>query len=63
MLIKPLEESKSDKIHHKVQEVVFKLGQTVDPITGRRCRGTEFIDTSNRRFERNLLDPDAKGTL
>lgn len=45
VLIKPMAEPQSDRVKHYVKEVVFKVGNVVDPITGRRCRGPEFADT------------------
>ena len=48
--IRPQEEPQSDRVQHEVREVVFPVGRVVDPITGRRCRGTEYINESLRRF-------------
>ncbi|XP_059141937.1 small ribosomal subunit protein uS17m-like [Physella acuta] len=43
-----LEERMSVDVGHKIVEVVFPLGFTVDPVTGRRCRGKKFIDEKAR---------------
>lgn len=56
ILIKELEEPLSDKIEHEVKKVIFPLGQITDPVTGKRCRGSEFIDDENRKI--NLVNRD-----
>ena len=49
-MIKQLEEPITDKIEHYIHKVEFPSGQVTDPITGRRCRGTEFVQEDLRRF-------------
>ncbi|KAK6178476.1 hypothetical protein SNE40_013262 [Patella caerulea] len=51
VLLQEMSELKIPRITHDIKEVVFPLGMVVDPITGRRCRGTEYIDESNRKLE------------
>ena len=49
--IKQLQDPQSERVRHFVKEVVFKVGEVIDPITGSRCRGTEFIKEDLRKFE------------
>ncbi|GFS27429.1 28S ribosomal protein S17, mitochondrial [Elysia marginata] len=49
--IEKLNEKLTVEVEHKVVEVVFPIGRTVDPITGRRCRGMNFIDGKARQEE------------
>ncbi|KAI0217048.1 28S ribosomal protein S17, mitochondrial [Lamellibrachia satsuma] len=44
VLIKLQDEPQSARVKHTLKEIIFPVGATVDPITGRRCRGTEFVD-------------------
>ena len=60
VLIKRLREPHSDRVYHYLKEVVFKLGEVKCPVTGRRCRGTEFVDEENRRFESLLYKKDTE---
>ena len=57
VLIKQLEEPQSDRVKHYVKDFVFQVGNIVDPVTGRRCRGPEFINEDIRRFGPNQKDP------
>lgn len=51
ILIERLPRKLTTLVTHRVKEQVFKLGSVVDPVTGRRCRGTEFIDETARELE------------
>lgn len=48
VLIEELDERVSPRTRYEIKETVFKLGAVVDPITGRRCRGTEFVDENRK---------------
>ncbi|XP_064599280.1 small ribosomal subunit protein uS17m-like [Liolophura sinensis] len=48
VLIEELDERVSPRTRFELKEIVFKLGAVVDPVTGRRCRGTEFIDENRK---------------
>jgi len=50
VLIRQLDEPLSVDVKHKVQEVVFPVGNIIEPSTGRRCRGVEYIDEDRRSF-------------
>uniref|UniRef100_A0A0B7A0A7 Uncharacterized protein n=1 Tax=Arion vulgaris TaxID=1028688 RepID=A0A0B7A0A7_9EUPU len=49
--IQQLAEKFSVEVEHETAEVVFPIGRTVDPVTGRRCKGTKFIDDKARKEE------------
>ena len=46
-----LPEKMTVEVEYKVGEVVFPIGKVVDPITGKRCRGTKFIEELSREDE------------
>ena len=46
-----LPEKLTVEVGYRVGEVVFPIGRAVDPVTGRRCRGTRFIDDQARKEE------------
>jgi hypothetical protein len=52
VLIKKLPEPQSADVRHYVAEPVFHVGNVVDPVTGRRCRGPNYIDEVNRNFKK-----------
>ncbi|KAM9847300.1 small ribosomal subunit protein uS17m [Aulostomus maculatus] len=45
VLIKALPEYRSKHVKHELVEVIYKIGQTIDPMTGKRVAGTEFLET------------------
>lgn len=58
--IEKLQEKLSVEVEYKVGEVVFPIGRAVDPVTGRRCRGTKFIDKDLRAAEANRIANSSK---
>ncbi|XP_038564547.1 28S ribosomal protein S17, mitochondrial [Micropterus salmoides] len=44
VLLKALPEARSKHVKHELSEIVYKVGQVVDPLTGKRVAGTEFVD-------------------
>lgn len=52
VLVKKLKEPLSADIRHCVAEPVFHVGNVVDPVTGRRCRGPYYVDEVNRNFRK-----------
>lgn len=44
VLIKPLPEPLSENIAHSLKKIVFKAGNIIDPVSGNKCRGTDFIE-------------------
>lgn len=45
VLLKALPEPRSKHVKHELAEVVYKVGQVVDPLTGKRVAGTEFVES------------------
>lgn len=44
VLLKALPEARSKHVKHELSEIVYKVGRVVDPLTGRRVAGTEFLE-------------------
>ncbi|XP_061905134.1 28S ribosomal protein S17, mitochondrial [Entelurus aequoreus] len=44
VLLKALPEPRAKHVKHELAEVVYKVGQVVDPLTGKRVAGTEFVE-------------------
>nr|XP_020473735.1 28S ribosomal protein S17, mitochondrial [Monopterus albus] len=44
VLLKALLEPRSKHVKHELVEIVYKVGQVVDPLTGKRVAGTEFLE-------------------
>lgn len=55
VLIRSLPEPVSKQIKHEVHEIVFPVGNIVDPVTGRRCRGPDYLDEVRRKFDKISL--------
>ena len=51
VLVKDLEEKITLDVKSEIQNIVYKQGAIVDPLTGRLCRGTEFVDEKQRAEE------------
>ncbi|KAK2166781.1 hypothetical protein LSH36_35g02096 [Paralvinella palmiformis] len=53
VLIKSLDNPNVDtpRVRYHIKEKVFPLGEVVDPITGRKCKGTQFLDEKTRKFQ------------
>lgn len=61
--IQKLPESVTPITTHKVCEHIFKIGEIVDPVTGRRCRGTKFIDEENRKLSKEKYEKESGSIL
>jgi len=60
VLVKKLDEPLIKDVNHFVAEHVFPMGNVIDPVTGRRCRGTEYLDEVNRHFRKlDFIEPSA----
>ena len=48
LMIRPFTDRYSAHIRatHELQEVLFPSGYIIDPVSGRRCRGLEFMKTN-----------------
>ncbi|CAH1780513.1 unnamed protein product, partial [Owenia fusiformis] len=44
VLIEELKKQVQPRVRYELKEIVFKVGRAIDPVTGRPCRGTEFLD-------------------
>ncbi|XP_077360813.1 small ribosomal subunit protein uS17m [Festucalex cinctus] len=44
VLLKALVEPRSKHVKHELAQVVHKVGRTVDPLTGKRVAGTQFLE-------------------
>lgn len=44
VLLKSLHEPRSKHVKHELAEIVYKVGRVVDPMTGKRVAGTEFVE-------------------
>lgn len=44
VLLKALPEARSKHVKHELAEIVYKVGRVVDPLTGKRVAGTEFVE-------------------
>lgn len=56
VLLKSLPEKLTPEIKTEIDSIVFKQGSLVDPVTGRACRGTEYIDVKEREEEKLRRD-------
>lgn len=54
--IEELSDRVTPTVTHQVCEHVFKIGEVVDPVTGRKCRATSFIDESMREKIKSELE-------
>ncbi|XP_053187773.1 28S ribosomal protein S17, mitochondrial [Scomber japonicus] len=44
VLLKALPEPRSKHVKHELVEIVYQVGRVVDPLTGKRVAGTEFVE-------------------
>ncbi|XP_071758975.1 small ribosomal subunit protein uS17m [Centroberyx gerrardi] len=44
VLLKALPEPRSKHVKHELAEIVYKVGRVVDPLTGKKVEGTEFLE-------------------
>lgn len=44
VLLKALPEARSKHVKHELSEIVYKVGRVVDPLTGKKVAGTEFLE-------------------
>lgn len=44
VLLKALLEKRSKHVNHELAEIVYKVGQVVDPFTGKRVAGTRYLE-------------------
>ena len=44
VLLKALPEKKSKHVNHELAEIVYKVGNVVDPLTGKKVAGRRFLE-------------------
>ncbi|XP_078121741.1 small ribosomal subunit protein uS17m [Sander vitreus] len=44
ILLKALTEARSKHVKHELSDIVYKVGRVVDPLTGKRVEGNEFVE-------------------
>ena len=50
-MIKPLaEECPHPSATHCINKIEFPVGKLVDPVTGKRCRGLEYVEKPDERY-------------
>jgi len=60
VLVKKLDEPQIKDVNHFVAETIFPIGNVIDPVTGRRCRGTQYLDEIHRHFRKlDFAEPQA----
>lgn len=45
VLLKALPERRTKNVKHELAEIVFKVGNVIDPVTGKACAGTRFLES------------------
>ncbi|KAG9492597.1 hypothetical protein GDO78_000871 [Eleutherodactylus coqui] len=45
VLLKALPERRGKYVTHELSEIVFKVGRVVDPLTGKLCAGSRFLES------------------
>lgn len=44
VLLKALPEKRSKHVKHELADIVYKVGQVVDPLTGKRIAGKQYLE-------------------
>ncbi|KAB1263369.1 28S ribosomal protein S17; mitochondrial [Camelus dromedarius] len=45
VLLKALPVARTKHVKHELAEIVFKVGQVIDPVTGKPCAGTTYLES------------------
>ncbi|KAM9320083.1 small ribosomal subunit protein uS17m [Gastrophryne carolinensis] len=45
VLLKALPEKRSKHVNHELAEIIYKVGRVVDPLTGKLCAGSKFLES------------------
>lgn len=51
VVIRNLEKTEGRALNTYVDSFLYQVGNTVDPVTQRPCRGTEYLDPETRKIE------------
>ena len=57
LLIRRLEQPLSLRVNHRVEKIVYKAGQVVDPLTGKRSLGYQYVSDADRKSKLFGLKP------
>ncbi|KTF88365.1 hypothetical protein cypCar_00011998 [Cyprinus carpio] len=56
VLLKALPEKRSKHVNHELEEIVYKVGQVVDPLTGKRVAGKQYLEPLTESTEVSLTE-------
>ncbi|XP_043820464.1 28S ribosomal protein S17, mitochondrial isoform X2 [Dromiciops gliroides] len=59
VLLRALPVPRTKHVKHELAEIIFKVGRVIDPITGKPCAGTAYLE-SPVSSESAPLNPSAK---
>ncbi|XP_044776091.1 28S ribosomal protein S17, mitochondrial-like [Neomonachus schauinslandi] len=45
VLLKALPVPRTKHVKHELAEIIFKVGQVIDPVTGKPCAGTTYLES------------------
>lgn len=45
VLLKALPVPRTKHVKHELAEIIFKVGQIIDPVTGKPCAGTTYLES------------------
>ncbi|XP_001362866.1 28S ribosomal protein S17, mitochondrial [Monodelphis domestica] len=45
VLLRALPVPRTKHVKHELVEIIFKVGRVIDPITGKPCAGTEYLES------------------
>lgn len=45
VLLKALPVPRTKHVKHELAEIVFKVGQVIDPVSGKPCAGTAYLES------------------
>ncbi|XP_012584686.1 PREDICTED: 28S ribosomal protein S17, mitochondrial isoform X3 [Condylura cristata] len=66
VLLKALPVPRTKHVKHELAEIIFKVGQVIDPVTGKRCAGTTYLESpisqETTHLAENLKELDVSST-
>ncbi|KAL6046546.1 hypothetical protein STEG23_018206 [Scotinomys teguina] len=57
VLLRALPVARSKHVKHELAEIIFKVGRVIDPITGKPCAGTTYLESPLHSETTNLSKP------
>ncbi|XP_077983372.1 small ribosomal subunit protein uS17m-like [Glandiceps talaboti] len=58
VLIKELPVPRAHEVNHILENIVYKIGRTIDPVTGRRCTHFSYLDEEQVNASEEQLEQD-----